>query len=328
MGIATIMIIICHTLSYGEGVLMPDKISKIVICGNFGVDIFLFLSGIGCYYSLNKGINLTKWYKKRIIRIFLPYTFIQIPFWIYRILEGHFNLKEELLCFSTISFWTKHIGAWYVALLIPLYFLTPYIYKLVSEKCKYAFLNALILIFLLLILCNLEINKTNETTYNILYNLQWAFCRVPSFIIGMYIAPFVKNNTTINVFKVIGFIIILLGIHVGVHRFIDKDIVLYWCLALPLVLGFTFFLSWLPQNGILLNSISWMGVVSLESYLANIYLKDTIYQYIYIINAYPQKPNILYGHYLEYTCVIILGLILSYIIHKIVNKYEKVLFIK
>lgn len=54
MGIAAIMIIIGH--AEGNGVLMPWMMTKIIIQGGLGVDIFLFLSGMGLYYSLTSHI--------------------------------------------------------------------------------------------------------------------------------------------------------------------------------------------------------------------------------------------------------------------------------
>ena len=59
MGLAAVMIIACHAPA--SGVKMPYISAKILELGNFGVDIFLFLSGLGCYYSLSKnrgGVSL------------------------------------------------------------------------------------------------------------------------------------------------------------------------------------------------------------------------------------------------------------------------------
>ena len=52
MGMAAIMILVCH--AEASHVLMPGWLAKMMNFGNFGVDIFLFLSGLGCYYSLSK----------------------------------------------------------------------------------------------------------------------------------------------------------------------------------------------------------------------------------------------------------------------------------
>ena len=55
MGIATLLIIACHAPVYG--VAMPQWMNVILGSGGFGVDIFLFLSGMGIYnsYMKNKG---------------------------------------------------------------------------------------------------------------------------------------------------------------------------------------------------------------------------------------------------------------------------------
>lgn len=123
MGVATIMVILCHAPNYG--VEMSGSSRKILGFGGIGGDIFLLLSGIGCYYSLSKGFTIKEWYKKRFVRIFVPYTLMQIPFRGYRLFVGNFEFKKEVLIFFTIDFWTQHVGAWYVALLLPLYILTP-----------------------------------------------------------------------------------------------------------------------------------------------------------------------------------------------------------
>lgn len=319
MGIAAIMIIACH--ASGNGVLMPTYIKKFLTYGNLGVDIFLFLSGMGCYYSLSKGINTRTWYKKRFVRIFMPYFLIQIPFWAYRISVGQFNLGEELLVFSTVDFWIKHVGAWYVALLVPLYILTPYIYIYVRKNEKCSLYKTASIIILLLVVCNLTIDGTSGNFHNVLYNLQWAFSRVPSFMIGMYIAPFVKRGISVNIVWVFLVVAGLLGLYLGVHRFISRDINMYWCLVPPLIVCLAWFLDKLAKDGRLFKFISWMGVVSLESYLANIYLGGvgTVQD---AISRLPLNDNILYGHYLEYFCVVLIGLFLSYIIHEMTEKLQ------
>ena len=52
MGMATLMIIACHAPA--SGVVLPQVLSRLLTMGNYGVDLFLLLSGIGVYYSLSK----------------------------------------------------------------------------------------------------------------------------------------------------------------------------------------------------------------------------------------------------------------------------------
>lgn len=50
MGIAAIMILLCHS---ARRISMPSAIAYPLSFLNIGVDIFLFLSGMGIYYSLS-----------------------------------------------------------------------------------------------------------------------------------------------------------------------------------------------------------------------------------------------------------------------------------
>ena len=124
MGIAALFIIFCHANSYG--VALPNSIEKIFGFGNIGVDIFLFLSGLGCYYSLkNTKINSFRWILKRYRRIAVPYLIVQLVFLFYFMCQPRFSLVAWLYEISTLAYWTKHIGCWYVAFLIPVYAITP-----------------------------------------------------------------------------------------------------------------------------------------------------------------------------------------------------------
>ena len=79
MGLATLMIIACHAPA--SGVALPGILTRILELGNFGVDMFLFLSGLGCYYSLSKcNTGYGEYWVRRIKRVFIPYLIISIPF--------------------------------------------------------------------------------------------------------------------------------------------------------------------------------------------------------------------------------------------------------
>lgn len=57
MGIATILILICH--APGNGIYMPKYLEYLIVQGQIGVDIFLFLSGMGLWFSLTNHEQLT-----------------------------------------------------------------------------------------------------------------------------------------------------------------------------------------------------------------------------------------------------------------------------
>lgn len=96
MGIATLMIIICH--SCASKVIMPDSLAYLFRFGNLGVDIFWFLSGIGLYYSLIKNDLSSKecyymsFYKRSIYRIYIPYLMVFIPSCLVLMLLGEYSV--------------------------------------------------------------------------------------------------------------------------------------------------------------------------------------------------------------------------------------------
>lgn len=58
MGVATLLVIFGH--SAGNGVVMPGWMESLCGLASVGVDIFLLVSGLGLWYSLQKSV-LTNW---------------------------------------------------------------------------------------------------------------------------------------------------------------------------------------------------------------------------------------------------------------------------
>ena len=59
MGLAIIMILLCHARM--DGAQLPDIILSLLSLGNWGVDIFLLVSGIGMFYSIQKRGDCINW---------------------------------------------------------------------------------------------------------------------------------------------------------------------------------------------------------------------------------------------------------------------------
>lgn len=138
MGIAAIMIIVCHAVA--SRVVMPYWIGRFLIYGNLGVDIFLFLSGIGCFYSLDKdkqARGVTTFYSRRLKRLFPVYLSIYIALNIIFLILGERNIVEALLSVTALEYWLYHRGAWFVSLIIPLYLLSPLFYRLMYSRWKW-----------------------------------------------------------------------------------------------------------------------------------------------------------------------------------------------
>ena len=84
MGLAILSIIFFH---YTEDCVTYEYNLRFFIraykqyVGSCGVDVFLFLSGLGVYYSFKKRPDKKIFYKKRFMRVLVPYFIIAIPAW-------------------------------------------------------------------------------------------------------------------------------------------------------------------------------------------------------------------------------------------------------
>ena len=65
MGAAMLFIILFHV-----GLSRGDPFYGLRRCGNVGVDMFLFLSGVGLWYSWTKNPSFTHFFKRRYLRIY------------------------------------------------------------------------------------------------------------------------------------------------------------------------------------------------------------------------------------------------------------------
>ena len=145
MGIAIILIM----LSYSNVVIPVSALSNgyntVKSIAQGGVDIFLFLSGLGCYYSLKKHGSVLSFYVRRIVRIFPTYLLI-VPFRIVvDVLEDGYTPLGAVRRYSLISFFLDGtLVTWFLAGLILLYFLFPLMYIILIKKEK-AFLGILLL---------------------------------------------------------------------------------------------------------------------------------------------------------------------------------------
>lgn len=319
MGIATLMIIICHSCC-GTKVIMPEFLEKKFFYGCYGVDIFLFLSGIGLYYSLsNKGKNhiptkdgTLSFYKKRFYRIYISYLLAFTPFCLIFFLLDLYSVKDCILCISTLEYWLFRRGAWFVSLILLLYLIAPFLYRVLVGK--YRWIIAMGIIIVLMILGCLPIEDMSTTS--VLFNIQAAFSRVPSFIAGLAIGRSCKEGKQINIKGIAIFFVVSIVVSsiLGSWNCI-------WLIVLMVLYILTPMIKWSKGTWID-TSLIFLGKISYESYLTNITLNSIL---IALIPAHITSP-VFYGRYLEYTIVIFAGLFLANIIRNVSQKIIKRLY--
>lgn len=308
MGVATIMIICCH--GPANGVSVPSIVDKVVRSwGGLGVDMFLFLSGIGLYYSLRKKNILKSWYKHRYTRILVPYLLISIPYYVFRWIVEDDTFLHLLGNITTISYWTRHQGAWFVALLLPLYLCTPLIAKFIDGKRKR--------IYPTLCLCGLSVIVYYfSKSLDVSDSISQASWHLPAFFLGYWAGKYVFEEKQIRI-DVVLLVSILIFIAYAVFMYVrlPKD----YLLMVPGAILFSALLN-IKSESMVNKALSFMGGVSLESYLMNIYLPVVLRKIGYSDLFGNYDPN----RYIFYLIVIVGGILLAYWVHlcsqRIINK--------
>lgn len=134
-GVAILIIVLCHTIGQAKETVIATPL------GGIGVAMFLFMSGYGLQESYKKN-KLTGFWKKKILRIFVPYTiFITLK----NIFFGSFSFKEYFLDIFFIQ-----TSYWYIGYLIKCYIFF-YLSSLFNEKYKLTilFVGSILSLFLL-----------------------------------------------------------------------------------------------------------------------------------------------------------------------------------
>ena len=214
MGIATIFITLCHTTFSISGMgkeLYSIFISRFMQCG---VDIFLLVSGLGCFYSFANNPSVGDFYKKRIIRLFIPFTVYVLFHSLILLLLKNGSVADFLYNFSIVPFFISgNLSCWFIGAIIVLYAMFPLLYKLVTHSHYLTlFISGCILIIVLipfwrLLPDNIQIIK------------EIFLVRIPVFMVGIVIGDCLYNhkirivNHRIIIFTfIISFVLFILNV--------------------------------------------------------------------------------------------------------------------
>ena len=329
MGIATLFVLLLH----GNAFNWPEKIHfilKIIAEGNVGVDIFLFLSGIGLYFSMRKNANILEFYGRRFLRIIPSYLILAIP--LYTILVLILDSKsffDYIMNLSSVGFWLPNFrdsASWYVAFIIPLYLLYPLLYYCFDrfyEKKIYFFFTFIVLALLLELL--LDIFCQEYFT-----QIEIAISRLPIFITGCYCANLVYEKAEIKLLsiKLILWGIIFLSIRIANMMLIDEQNILYDAIVHNSKFFLAFIIIWLVciifehfgnihkgQISNLLKIFNFFGRYSFEVYIAHTLL-NVIYLHSFMYSLYPQ-------FWIYYLVIVPVSIFIAVAVKKIITLTNK-----
>lgn len=171
MGLGIINVLLYHWIAFSN--LSKDNIF-IIVLSEFNKFVFtegfLFLSGFGLYYSFTKNSDTITFWKKRALRVYLPYLIMTLPFLTYFDLFENSSIFDFLLDITCLFFWKEgnKYGMWYIAISIILYLIFPLVYKICILKDNRKTIERLLLLMLISLCIPVLIKLVDSNYYKII----------------------------------------------------------------------------------------------------------------------------------------------------------------
>lgn len=277
MALAMLWIAIFHATMW-----FPIKAINFIVktAGYGGLDIFLFLSGFGLYYSYKKNSNYINFIIKRVIRIlpsFIPAIIIACAYYGY-------SITDTLLELTMLRFWIfGDLLLWFVPAIMVLYLFFPGYMKLFTK-------NPLVVTICFVIL---------SIMFSFLFwehSLIIFFTRIPIFIIGIYFGYLGFMDRQINNWGIsiiislclLGFCLLFYFFHTYGSFMWSHG--LYWYPFILIVPGVIILLCLILNHiSVLKKQLYYLGTISFEFYLFHeLFIK-------LFINLEESLPNNSYG---------------------------------
>ncbi len=201
MGLAIISIIFFHysedALShYSAGIHYTITYWYRMLIGSIGVEIFLFVSGMGLYFSMKRGgsSDILGFYKKRFVRVLIPYlVYASIAWFIMDVIQEGRGIGLFIYDLSTLGFWYDgRKTIWFVAFILTMYVVFPLIYEMVENKKSGTKTIIVIAIVIFILEC---FRVSNPEAYN---DTEIALTRIPIFILGAYFGKKIYDKQAIT----------------------------------------------------------------------------------------------------------------------------------
>ena len=258
--------------------------------GYGGVDIFLFLSGFGLYFSMSrKNFEIKKYYRSRFFRIVPEFWLVLLVVFL---VQMDFSARGfySLICkATTLGYWIGYRDeSWFISCILFLYAIYPVyfgLFKKYGMKASAYFIGAgfsLMLIYALI--CILFYDNKNHGGFIIL-----TYARIPIFFIGAIFGHWAKDGCKIVLdkrLKIIGlsaaiiatFFLVLFQTYFYYALQTCSLAYLPYIIITPVlcILLAVFFEKYKTIDKI----FTVMGLMSLELYLCHIFIYKLFFEFI------------------------------------------------
>ena len=271
MGAAMLFVILFH-VALDRG----DPFYGLRRCGNVGVDIFLFLSGVGLWFSWTKTPDIRQFYRRRLLRILPTWLIVATAFYLPDYLgERRFSQSiTDLIGDITVNwdFWLHdELTFWYVPAIMLLYVAAPWYMRLIARHDVYRWLPLLMVVWCVMVEWVLPIHRA-------VGHLEIFWSRVPIFFIGINTGSWVKAGRSVDG-SAVWLLLLTFSMTFGTCLYLEQ--MRHGCFPLfverMLYIPFTV-CTVLVMNRILRRTPEWLnrclrfvGALSLEAYLIHLH---------------------------------------------------------
>ena len=150
--------------------------------GNGAVDVFMFLSALGLYFSFRRSPQVAGFFKKRIVRILPVFVLVVIPetVWYHHCVYPQGSLLWDILGVSWVT--DDHKTFWFLYAILVAYAAFPLLYSYMerAQSQRGALVRMLILIGVTVV-ATAWLSYAHPTAYS---RLEIGMGRVPAFLLG------------------------------------------------------------------------------------------------------------------------------------------------
>lgn len=305
MGFAMLIIVLFHVCGNRHETLWLC----LARCGNVGVDMFLFLSGIGLWFAWTKQPSFRHFYVRRYRRIYPAWLIVAAIYYIPKCVAGKITASYTTLeLLVNWGFWERQeLNFWFIPTILFLYALAPLYMRLIERAPLYRWLPVTFLLFSMLI--NYWLPLRHAVGY-----LEIMTSRIPIFLLGINIGEAVRTGRKLDA-GVLWLLLIMFamslfvcvnfedGLRYRFPLFIERWA--YIPLSVTALLLLSALFERLPQMA--LRPLVFLGTISLELYLIHVefVLKNV-------------KPYHL-GYWGTTAVVLAISCVLAWLLHHIVN---------
>ncbi len=189
MGAAMLFIMLFHV-----GLPQSDSFFGLRRMGNIGVDMFLFLSGIGLWFAWLKRPEVRHFFARRYLRVYPAWLIAASLYYIPRFHGGDFAAWLDLFGDIILNwdFWLNdELTFWYIPATMLLYCSAPAYMELIRRHPVYRWLPVVMILWCILVQYVTPIHQA-------VGHIEIFWSRVPIFFIGINMGEMVRRKRRID----------------------------------------------------------------------------------------------------------------------------------